>query len=104
PFAIAGAVCGLAFALLLGRAERNRTVGDLPIARTALWGAVAAFTAAVLAGAMLQLVRGQAPPVSLFAEASWFALVGAISAGGSLVAARRGRIAAPVEMERIGAG
>ncbi|HEY4320721.1 MAG TPA: hypothetical protein VGM77_06015 [Gemmatimonadales bacterium] len=105
PYAIGGAICGLGFAILLGRAERERTVGELSIARTALWGAMAAFLSMTLVCMVMQVTNGYSlRPFWIAETAGICAVVGAISAGGSLATARRGRVAAAVEPERIAAG
>ncbi|MDH4045086.1 MAG: hypothetical protein OEW06_11560 [Gemmatimonadota bacterium] len=88
-----GGLSGTAFALLLSAVERRRTLAELSLTRTALWGALGAMSApAVLT--MLDILRGQtASPIydwrpSLISLAL-SAMLGAVCGAATLVSARR---------------
>lgn len=88
-----GGISGTVFALLLSAAERRRTLAQLALARTAVWGALGAMSAPALLTA-LDILRGEAasalyswrpPVVSLVLSAG----LGAACAVTTLVLARR---------------
>jgi hypothetical protein len=83
-FAVAGAIAGAAFSLLLAGTERRRTVDSLSVPRAAVWGA--------LAGVAMTLgivVIGRPPLVAVGVLGSLFATLGAVSAATTVSLARR---------------
>lgn len=89
-----GGLSGTGFAIILGTAERRRTLGQLSIARTGLWGALGAMSAPTLLTAV-DMVRGllgaslydwRVPFVSVLASA----ILGGACGAATLIAARRG--------------
>ena len=89
-----GGLSGTGFAIILGTAERRRTLGELSIARAALWGALGAMSAPTLLTAV-DLARGllgsrlydwRVPLVSVLASA----ILGGACGAATLIAARRG--------------
>ena len=100
-YAIVGALCGSGFALLLARAERDRTIDDLSLSRTALWGAVAGIGSILLIAGIKVIVTGHVYLMSLPVVAAVCGVVGALSAGASLAAARTARLAQPPETPRL---
>ena len=83
-FAVAGAVAGAAFSLLLAGTERRRTVDSLSVPRAAVWGA--------LAGVAMTLgfvVLGRPPLAAIGVLGSLFASLGAVSAATTVSLARR---------------
>lgn len=93
-FALAGAVAGVAFSLLLTGAERRRTVESLSVARASVWGALAgvAMTLGVVA-------IGRPPLVAIGVLGSLFATFGAVSAAVTLSLAHRAPALEPSELE-----
>ncbi len=93
PFAVLGAIGGGAFALILARAERNRSVGQLSILRVSVWGAFGGAVAMLVYAAMIgSLVVFATHPLRLALGAGIMALLGAGSAGGTLAVARRDQL------------
>jgi hypothetical protein len=58
-FASAGAISGMATALILARAESGRRVDDIPRWRAALWGVLGGGAPAAVFGTLALLVAGQ---------------------------------------------
>ena len=88
-----GALSGFVFAMILSRAERRRTLSELSLARTAVWGALGAMLLPALLTA-LDVARGWAssPLYSWRPAVVSFLLslvLGAACALGTLVLARR---------------
>jgi hypothetical protein len=91
-----GLLTGGAFSLLALAAERKRTLAHLSLGRVAAWGGL---------GSTL-LIAGLAYGFDLTpAHGSFVLIMGGLAAGsaaGSLAVARRGLIAPPAEMPRVG--
>lgn len=87
-----GAASGLLFGLILSISERRRTVADLRVQRTAIWGALGAM---VLPAAILGLVLALSPGFNVIVPAlttlGISAALGATCASGTLLLARRAK-------------
>ena len=99
---VLGALTGCGFAILLARAERDRTIEDLSLSRTVLWGGAAGAASLLLYGLIMASVSGQhIYLLSLVVRVSGWGLLGALAAGGSLAAARKGRLSPPSELPQL---
>jgi hypothetical protein len=86
--ALPGFLAGIVFSLLLSRLARSRTLSDLSIARTGMWGALAGAAIGVLPFVLGD--TGGRPWIALAAGViGTFASVSALSASGSLALAQR---------------
>jgi hypothetical protein len=101
---LGGALAGLLFAAVLAFAERGRTIADLRLGRTVLWGA---FGAAILPTLVLtraavgQAYTGWWEGAAVLIGMS--AILGAGSAAATLALARAKRGAAPSALTRVAA-
>jgi hypothetical protein len=86
--ALYGLVSGAVFSLILSIAERRRAIGELSLARTAVWGAVAAAVFPLLTPAANSMLVFLCP-------------IGAALAAGSVTLAKRAVLRAPVEQPKL---
>jgi hypothetical protein len=99
---VLGALCGGGFAVLMSRAERDRTIGDLSLRRTALWGGLGGALPLLAIGVFWSLVLGHALYAIVYvAYAAIFGAVGATLAGLSLAAARKAQLETPDVAARL---
>jgi hypothetical protein len=102
PYLILGALCGGGFAALISRTERERTVGELSLQRTALWGGLGGALSVLGFGVLRGLIEGHMAGVApLLAYAAMFGTVGALSAAASLATARTARLESSDEAPRL---
>ena len=88
---VAGVLNGAAFSIVLAAVERRRKLGELRPRRMAAYGALAGGTIAAMISCVANFVAPGAFPIQWFLlECALFAGLGAASAAGSLVVARRG--------------
>lgn len=85
-FAYPGFLAGVGFSMVLRVAEGRRRFDELSLPRFAVWGAVGGLLVGVFVAA---LGFGKAPTGALAAIMGTSALLGAVSASGSLTLARR---------------
>ena len=88
-FAVAGAINGLMFALVVAFMERRQSVASISLARFALWGAVATLIAPILAVIVLVAIIGPAGGFVSFEGIAESAGLGMASAAAVLLLARR---------------
>jgi ABC-type lipoprotein release transport system permease subunit len=67
---LVGLVSGVGFGILLSLTERRKSIGDLSLSRTALWGFVGAAALPLLTGMQDVLVFVTGPLGAVFAAAS----------------------------------
>lgn len=85
-----GFLCGVIFSVVLGIAERNRGVDELPFRRVAAWGAIAGLALGLLPATLIEPDGAISKWLLGLAIAGPMTLLGAGSAAGSLALAKKG--------------
>ena len=88
-FAAWGAISGAVFAILLSLAERRRSLADLSVVRTALWGAIGSGIAPAVILLVALSQTGWMPVIPSLVLVGVTATLGCVLAGGQLALARR---------------